>query len=225
MRRPGGTHRAGRRTGSARRTGPAGGTGSRRPCRPGRSRWERIHAAQGAPDDDLGNSGDFYLDLSTGEFYGPKTREGWGGPTYNLTGTTLEPGESCQLSYRFTPTEEGEVTESTNGSWNGQPFAVDFRGIGIADVANSVQLLPMVHFFDEKLYTLDFLTSQPSVITLTLLEHNNEPDPEDIIPAIRANSQFRYVLVPPGIPAPAEMSGNFWWDYQVVAEYYGLPDR
>ena len=39
-----------------------------------------IHAGKGAPSDDLGNNGDYYLDQNTGELYGPKNDQGWGTP-------------------------------------------------------------------------------------------------------------------------------------------------
>lgn len=36
-----------------------------------------VYAGQGEPDPDLGNPGDFYLDLASGNLYGPKTGDGW----------------------------------------------------------------------------------------------------------------------------------------------------
>jgi hypothetical protein len=38
----------------------------------------QIYSGTGAPAANLGNNGDYYLDKSTGKFYGPKTASGWG---------------------------------------------------------------------------------------------------------------------------------------------------
>src|SRR5699024_5547897 len=45
----------------------------------------QIYAGRGAPNMKLGNKGDFYLDKSNYELYGPKTGSGWGSPI-NLKG-------------------------------------------------------------------------------------------------------------------------------------------
>ena len=49
----------------------------------------------------------------------------------NCGGVTLNPGQSCQFFYQFTPTALGPVTGSTNGSLNGQPFNFTFAGNGV----------------------------------------------------------------------------------------------
>jgi hypothetical protein len=46
-------------------------------------------------------------------------------------GRTLAPGDSCHISYQFTPSAAGPATGSTSGSVNGQAFAFDFRGQGV----------------------------------------------------------------------------------------------
>ncbi|HEX9381306.1 MAG TPA: choice-of-anchor D domain-containing protein [Gaiellaceae bacterium] len=53
------------------------------------------------------------------------------GGVQNCQGRTLAVGESCTFSYAFTPTTTGPATGSTSGTLNGQPFAFDFRGIGM----------------------------------------------------------------------------------------------
>jgi hypothetical protein len=47
-------------------------------------------------------------------------------------GKTLAPGDSCHITYQFSPASAGPDTGSTSGSINGQPFAFDFRGTGVA---------------------------------------------------------------------------------------------
>jgi hypothetical protein len=52
------------------------------------------------------------------------------GGAQNCQGTTLNPGQTCQMFYAFTPTAAGTVHGSTNGSWNGQAFNLTFVGTG-----------------------------------------------------------------------------------------------
>jgi hypothetical protein len=40
----------------------------------------RIRSGSGVPADELGRLGDFYFDIETAGFYGPKTADGWGTP-------------------------------------------------------------------------------------------------------------------------------------------------
>jgi hypothetical protein len=57
------------------------------------------------------------------------------GGAQNCVGKTLAPAESCQLTYRFQPTAVGSADRTASGTINGQPFAVDLRGTGIAKAA------------------------------------------------------------------------------------------
>lgn len=50
-----------------------------------------IHSGEGAPGEEVGTIGDFYFDETSGDFYGPKTEEGWGNPT-DLTGEDGQDG-------------------------------------------------------------------------------------------------------------------------------------
>lgn len=52
------------------------------------------------------------------------------GGAQNCQGETLNPGQSCEMFYAFTPTAAGLVKGSTNGTWNGQAFAFTFTGSG-----------------------------------------------------------------------------------------------
>lgn len=71
--------------------GPAGPQGDTGPVGPaGESTF--IHAGEGAPDQAVGEPGDFYLNLSTGELYGPKdASNGWGNPV-KLAGSDGDDG-------------------------------------------------------------------------------------------------------------------------------------
>lgn len=85
--------------------GPAGEDGS------------QIHSGSGAPAGSLGEVGDYYLDKSSYELYGPKTGSGWGSPL-NLKGADgnanvtryIFPGHDYSGTY-FTE-HEIDVTEA-----------------------------------------------------------------------------------------------------------------
>ncbi len=52
------------------------------------------------------------------------------GGAQNCQGQTLAAGQSCQMFYAFSPTTTGTVHGSTNGTWNGQAFSLNFTGTG-----------------------------------------------------------------------------------------------
>lgn len=61
--------------------GPDGTQGIQGPVGPAGENGSMMHAGDGAPDENMGAIGDYYLDKSTAELYGPKTEaDGWGSP-------------------------------------------------------------------------------------------------------------------------------------------------
>jgi hypothetical protein len=82
---------------------------------------------------------------------GPVTMSGAGGAagvfggSQNCQGVVLQEGQSCQMMYQFTPTTGGEVTTTTSGSWNGQPFSIAFRGFGVQ--RDRFLITPVAHDF------------------------------------------------------------------------------
>lgn len=63
-----------------------------------------IYSGKAVPNTVIGANGDFYLNLSNGDLYGPKSSEGWGKP-FSLKGASGAPGATI-LS--------GEVDPATN---------------------------------------------------------------------------------------------------------------
>lgn len=51
-----------------------------------------IYSGVTPPSAGLGSNGDFYLNLSNGDLYGPKTNNSWGAKPYNMKGTPGAPG-------------------------------------------------------------------------------------------------------------------------------------
>jgi hypothetical protein len=60
--------------------GPKGDTGATGAIGPAGANGSVIYSGNGAPAGTTGATGDFYIDLSSGNFYGPKTGSGWGTP-------------------------------------------------------------------------------------------------------------------------------------------------
>ena len=60
--------------------GPQGDSGTVGPPGPSGVAGSQIYSGTGAPATGLGQIGDYYLNKSNGNFYGPKTASGWGSP-------------------------------------------------------------------------------------------------------------------------------------------------
>lgn len=60
--------------------GEQGVQGPEGPVGPAGEDGSTIHAGEGSPAEDLGKTGDFYLDTNAATIYGPKTQDGWGVP-------------------------------------------------------------------------------------------------------------------------------------------------
>ncbi|MCC5907318.1 MAG: hypothetical protein JJU13_13990 [Balneolaceae bacterium] len=73
-------------------TGPEGPQG---PVGPAGAGGTVMLAGEGVPSQNTGGTGDFYLDLTSGNLYGPKADEGWGEPL-NLKGSQGEDGQDGQ---------------------------------------------------------------------------------------------------------------------------------
>lgn len=70
----------------------------------------QIYSGNGAPDDSLGVTGDYYLDKTSYELYGPKTSSGWGTPL-NLKGVD---GNANATLYLFPGYDFGGSSNFTN---------------------------------------------------------------------------------------------------------------
>jgi hypothetical protein len=56
---------------------------------PLRAMSTKIVYGVGAPDDDFGGIGDYYINIESGEFYGPKTDLGWPDEPFFTAVTTM----------------------------------------------------------------------------------------------------------------------------------------
>jgi Collagen triple helix repeat (20 copies) len=60
------------------KNGSSGTQGAQGPVGPAGASGTIIYSGTTAPDPSVGNAGDFYLDLTSGVLFGPKTASGWG---------------------------------------------------------------------------------------------------------------------------------------------------
>jgi hypothetical protein len=56
-------------------------------------------------------------------------------------GLTLAPGASCAMTFAFSPTAPGELTDASIGTWNGQSYNVSLHGVGLSAVASPTKKL------------------------------------------------------------------------------------
>ncbi len=78
--------------GAAGPQGPQGQQGPVGPVGPAGEDGSVMYAGPDAPTSDIGQEGDYYLNTSTGEYYGPKDSNGWGNPIIVLMGEDGEDG-------------------------------------------------------------------------------------------------------------------------------------
>jgi len=93
--------------GPAGATGATGATGAQGPVGPAGADGSVMLSGAGAPAATLGKAGDFYLNKTNSDLYGPKTAAGWGTP-FNLR------GNANVKSGTFTLTN----TDYVNGYWS-----------------------------------------------------------------------------------------------------------
>ena len=92
---------------SAGPAGPAGAQGAAGPVGPAGANGSVIYSGTGAPPAGTGVVGDFYIDVASGNLYGPKTASGWGTPidlkgSNGATGATGAAGAAGSKIYTGT---------------------------------------------------------------------------------------------------------------------------
>lgn len=93
--------------------GEQGEQGPEGPVGPAGEDGSVMHADEGAPNEDIGAVGDYYLNQNTGELYGPKTDDGWGEPGIVLKGEDGQDGADGQDG------EDGSQIHSGSGAPSG----------------------------------------------------------------------------------------------------------
>jgi len=90
--------------------GPQGPKGDQGPVGPAGENGNMIYSGQGAPTSDIGSKGDYYLNMNTGELYGPKDSNGWGSnPIMVLKGQDGADGSQIYAGTGAPAASEGNI--------------------------------------------------------------------------------------------------------------------
>ena len=98
-------------------TGPTGSTGVAGPTGPTGIRGATLLAGEGAPLVNYGQNGDWYIDTTAADFYGPKSGGAWGAPTIDLlaiTGPTGPVGAASTVTGPQGPTGSTGATGASS---------------------------------------------------------------------------------------------------------------
>lgn len=120
--------------GSVGPQGPQGEQGQQGPVGPAGEDGSMIYAGEGVPSNDVGDEGDYYLDNSTGEFYGPKDTEGWGDPIIVLMGENSS-GEQGPPGPQGPQGPEGPAGEDGRDGEDGEDGSQIYAGDGAPDTS------------------------------------------------------------------------------------------
>jgi hypothetical protein len=185
-----------------------------------------IYAGSGAPASSKGQNGDFYLDKSSYDMYGPKTDQGWGSPI-NLKGADgnanvtryIFPGHdfSSQNYHPLNIPVENE-TEMKESAW-----LIYFVGQLSPNVDEAYWAVPgygkngQTYYYNRHYY----YDSRQEVVFGLSCDSNAAGEAYDRIEfvQVRANSNENLPKAKPGTVIPEDLDTS---DYQEVADYFGF---
>ena len=151
------------------------------------------------------------------------------GGSQNCQSTTLANGASCQMSYVYTPTALGAQTGSTNGSWNGQPFSLTFKGVGVP----RFRISPTAFDFGE---VQSGTTSAAQTVTVTNLGSTavvmsgagggagifgGSQNCQGVSLAAGASCQMQYAFSPASVGAQTGSTSGTWNGQQFALSFAG----
>ena len=190
----------------------------------------QIYSGTGAPAASLGVEGDYYLDKSSYELYGPKSSSGWETPI-SLKGTANVLYSSwVDISWdgggaysRYMRISESRVTEEFLNSGAIQMYMKSSGSSGF-----SITPLSFTDG-DHELYFSAGVSTDPQNLfngIILQLDHTSGQPLEQSAIDYFADQQVRYVLIPGGVSLSKE-SKNIpidLDDYEQVKEYYGIQE-
>ena len=101
-----------------------------------------ILSGRGIPSAEKGQTGDYYLDLSSSELYGPKTKDGWGNSVLNLKGLKGDKGDNGTNGQDGQPGRDGQNGQPGRDGQNGEIPRIDDNGnwwVGNTDLGVKAQ--------------------------------------------------------------------------------------
>lgn len=204
--------------------GPQGPAGPQGPQGPAGEDGSQIHSGSGAPAASLGINGDYYLDKSSFELYGPKSNGSWGTPI-SLKGT-------ANVIY-------SSWIEFDSSGWTSlqSRFGMDFREYPISapridsDIKNSGVVLGYISFVCcTDVDPLPVVIDNDSKVSFEYVEgeiqvkRHNFPDATGDPGTFGSGNQFRYVIIPGGVAAKSKLSQKQLKEmpYQQVKRRFGI---
>jgi len=199
-----------------------------------------IYNGSGVPPASLGNVGDFYFRTGTTHFYGPKTASGWGtfinlrGPAGPQGATGPQgPAGTANVIYSgwvsFQQAQRDTLIDGTNLKVNHLPAprltqAIIDNGMIQVYMRFGTTVLPLPYTSDAgsgtgpaKTSTVSFIP-RPGRLFLTRYTHDNTAT------VGFGSLQFRYVLIPGGVQANANLKNVNLESYSEVKAALGLAD-
>ena len=220
-------------------TGPAGPTGATGATGPAGQPGSQILSGTTNPAASLGNTGDYYLNKTSGDLFGPKAASGWGTPI-NLKGTANVVA-STWVNYNWNsrndPTWKTMRYSIPAPMFNaiGRTNLIDFLNNGGAilvygKVSGSNAHYPFPFEARNAKYNMIPLAVDMGILTLEIRSIGTAALLDIEYDAARGN-QFRYILISPGRQltgaAPGETTALINWrkkSYEEVVSLLNLPD-
>jgi len=199
-------------TGATGNTGAVGNTGA-----PG----SQIISGTGIPDAVTGTVGDYFLDKTSYNLYGPKVATGWG-TALSLKGTAnvIYSGWNVAKNFRDTTSDNTALKAAdllapalTTAVINGGLVQVYFNFGG------GVYALPYSSYAGGKLNTISYFPRLGHFIITRFTADNSNSIP------LSTALQYRYVIIPGGTAvALAKDEGLKLTDYEAVKKFYAIKD-
>ena len=104
-----------------------------------------ILSGQGQPDNDKGEDGDYYLDLTNAKLYGPKTKGVWGEPSLDLRGLSGKDGKDGKDGQNGQDGQPGRDGQNGANGTNGESPRIGDNGnwwVGNTDLGVKAQGTP-----------------------------------------------------------------------------------
>jgi hypothetical protein len=193
----------------------------------------RILSGTTNPTSDIGSIGDYYLNRSTSDLFGPKTASGWGTPI-NLKGTANVVA-STVLNYVFNETDT--PTRKTMRYVIPTPILNAVGATSLLDFLNSGGALLVYgtnfgtstqRLFDYEYGNARYSYSDNAALStmyLTIQSTDGSPLDEFDYSSTRGN-RFRYVMIPAGVRLTGNVSPQDLakMDYEEVRALFNLPE-
>ncbi len=181
----------------------------------------QIFSGTSAPDASMGQPGDYFLNTSTYELYGPKTNSGWGTPI-NLKGTAnvrysawFEAGDwtSGGPDYAYFDESAPSITQEIIDEGVVKAFTQ------LAGDNGRTRPLPATTIFSNKIIWNFHIEGVGTLRFTAETVDGSAPNPVD-------SNEFRYVVIPGGeqLKAKAKSLPIDLNNYEQVKKYFGIRD-